>query len=188
MTISEFSISSDKSKLDLTITDAADARVLRLWTDKTYKDFTVAIDLTAKLTGAATENIVITLADIGIPYFDGLYFIEVEDSDEIAFEYTSELTRFDECITNRLGYISSCNECLDGIDEDLLNAHMYLEGLEKALENRYIDDILLFFSVLDKYCDNECNTCGKRSVVDSTTEDTVGSSTITIKLDGGSLD
>lgn len=189
MTISDFSISYDKTQLDLTITDAADAQVLRLWTDKTYKDFTKAIDLSSKLTGASTEDITISLSDIGIPYFDGIYFIEAEDSDEIAYGIASELTRYDECIVNRLGYLSTCNTCLVDQDADLKNAFMFLQGLRTAIENRLIDDILWLNEVINKYCTNDCATCGRyRSIEDSTSEDSVGSGTIRIKLDGGSLD
>ena len=189
MTISSFNISIDKTQLDLVMTDAADARVLRLWTDKTYKDFTVAIDLSSKLTGASIEYIEIALADIGIPYFDGIYFIEVEDANEIAQAMAWELTRYEECIVNRLGYLSVCNDCLVGEDDDLKNAFLFLEGLKTALENNLIDDIIWLNEVINKYCTNDCATCGKFSSLDDiTSEDSVGGSTITIKLDGGSLD
>lgn len=189
MTITEFKISSDKVRLELTITDAASVSTLRLWTDKTYKDFTKAIDLSAKLTGSATEYISISLAEISQPYFDGIYFIEAEDDDELSLDYAYSLDRYKECILNRILYLSSCNDCLFEKDLDLLNAHSFYLGLEKALELRFIDEILYLVNALNEYCTNDCTTCGKFSnVEDVTSEDILGSSeTIIITLDGGAF-
>lgn len=186
MQISSFTINDDKTELDLTITDAATVQSLRLWTDKTYKNFAKAVDLSGKLTASATEIITITLADIGIEYFDGIYFIEAEDLDEVSIEYTSELTKYDECVVNRVKYISTCSECLAEQDTDLLNAYALLIGLEKALSLRFVDQILYFKTTLDKYCTADCATCGKYSNVETnTSEDILGSATLVIKLDGG---
>lgn len=186
MQITSFTINDDKTELDLTITDAASVQSLRLWTDSTYKNFAKAIDLSGKLTASATENITITLADIDAEYFDGIYFIEAEDLDEVSIEYTSELTKYDECIVNRVKYISTCDECLAEKDTDLLNAYALLVGLQKALNLRFIDQILYFKNVLDKYCTSDCATCGKYSNVETnTSEDILGSATLVIKLDGG---
>jgi hypothetical protein len=187
MEITSFAISDDNTQLDLTIEDAATVASLRLWTDETYKDFSQAIDLSAKLTGSATENIVITLADLGIPYFDGIYFIEAEDPDELALDYVADLTRFKECVLDRIMYLSTCNDCLLDEDIDLFNAYSFYKGLEYALELRLIDEIIALNDALNKYCTENCSICGKFSNVDSvTSEDSIGSSLVTLHIDGGS--
>lgn len=189
MKITAFSISSDRTELDLTISDAASVASLRLWTDKTFKNFSKALDLSAKLTGSVTEVITITLADLGILYFDGVYFIEAEDSDETSMEYVYTLSRYKECIVDRLMYISKCNECLKSENADLKNAFMFLTGLVYTLEDRYIDEMLTFITVLNTYCNNTCSTCGKyKNIVSSTGEDIQNPSGVTVILDGGSLD
>jgi len=186
MQISSFTINDDKTEMDVIISDAADLKSLRFWTDATYKNFAQAIDLSDKLTGAVTENITITLADIDKEYFDGIYFLEAEDTDEVSIEITQELTKYDECIANRVKYISTCNECLAEEDTDLLNAYALLRGIEKALSARFIDQILYFKKTLDKYCKSDCVTCGKYSNVETNvSEDIIGSATLRIKLDGG---
>ena len=74
MQITLFKITDDKTQIDLTITDAASVTTLYVWTASTYKDYTLAIDLSSKLTASATENITIIPTDLSITEFDGLYF------------------------------------------------------------------------------------------------------------------
>lgn len=189
MQITAFTINEDKTELDLTITDAATVQSLRLWNDSTYKNFTKAIDLSAKLTASATENITITLADIDEEYFDGIYFIEAEDLDEVSIEFAWDLTRFEECVVDRATYVAACDECLLETDSDFIILTGLLDGLEKALNNRLIDQMLFLVNTLNKYCTSDCATCGKYSnVVDNTSEDILGGATITIKIDGGTAE
>ena len=84
MQITSFEISANRTQMNVIITDAASITSLKFWTEVTYKDYSLAIDLTSKLTASATENITITLSDIGLSYFDGVYFLEAEDTDEIS--------------------------------------------------------------------------------------------------------
>jgi hypothetical protein len=77
MEISSIQINDNNTAIDLVIADAADVTSLKLWTDKTYKNFSKAIDLTSKLTGSVTENITISLSDIGAPFFVSSKFINI---------------------------------------------------------------------------------------------------------------
>ena len=187
MEISNLTFNNDKTEINLEVTDAADLRSIRLWKETTYKSFSKAIDLSAKITGSATENIVITLADLQESYFDGIYFVEVEDSDEASIEYVSELARWKECIVNRLTYLHKCDECLVEEDADLLNAASILRGLENAMQIRFVDQIIYFAEALNKYCDSNCATCGKFGNL-TTDESKTSSNVYDIEIDGGSLD
>jgi hypothetical protein len=184
MKITEFKISDDNTQLDLTITDAASVISLRLWKDSNYKDFSKAIDLSSKLTGSATENITITLLDISESYFDGIYFIEAEDDNELSLEYAYELLSFKECILDKLNEISNV-DCLLKESEDLINAHSILLGLEYALEYRYVNEILSYLKVLNKFCTDECKSCDKTTIIDNTTKDNLNPDTIIVEVDGG---
>jgi hypothetical protein len=186
MQISSFIISADKTQLNLTITDAASLVSLRLWTQLTYKDFSQTIDLSSKITGSATENITITLSDISQNYFDGVYFLEAEDDTESSLEYVYELSKYKECILDKMLEVSACNDCLKEINTDLINAASIYKGLEYALQFRFIDEILNFINILNKFCSNECQTCGKYSnVIDITSQDTLNPDNINITVDGG---
>lgn len=168
MQITEFSISPDRTELNVTIIDAISVSSLKLWTELTYKDYSLSIDLTSKLTASATENITITLSDINIPYFDGVYFLEAEDIDETSTAITKDLTRYKECIINKLMEYSVCDDCLNKESNSLTNANRILRGLEDAINEGFINEILVLISALKKYCSNECNSCGNRNNITDT--------------------
>jgi len=168
MQITSFEISANRTQMNVIITDAASITSLKFWTEVTYKDYSLAIDLTSKLTASATENITITLSDIGLSYFDGVYFLEAEDTDEISSAITKDLTRYKECILNKLLEYSVCEDCLKKESVSLTNANRLLRGLEDAIEQGFINEILIIISALKKYCSNECTSCGSRdNVIDT---------------------
>lgn len=160
MQITNFKINSTRTAINLTIIDALNVSTLKLWTDKTYKDYNLAIDLTSKLSGIATENITITLSDLNIAYFDGVYFIEAEDNIEISQAIDSDLTRYKECILNKLIEYSICDDCLKNNSISLINAQTLLIGVENAVEQGFINETFNLINSLNKYCSNDCDTCG----------------------------
>lgn len=168
MQITLFQINSDRTELDLTIEDAADVTELYLFTDDTFKDYSKAIDLASLLTGNATENISITLEDINENYFDGLYFIEAADSDEISGALTVDTTRYEECILNKLVALGICDSCIKEKSIPLINAQTALFGLRSAVEEGFIEEAFNIIDLLNKYCSNECKTCGSyKNVIDN---------------------
>lgn len=163
MNITNFKIKEDKTQLNLTITNASTITSLLLWKDDTYKDYAKAIDLTSKLTGSNTENIIITPSDLTERYFSGIYFIEASNNELVAFEFSYDLTRYKECIINKirnLAAISNCDDCLKSQNIPVINAESIFRGLNYALESRYINEILQFTRALNKYCDDDCKGCG----------------------------
>ena len=187
MEISSLNISRDLSKLELIITDAADTSILRLWTDKTYKNFGELIDLSSKLTGSSTQEIDITLSDISESYFDGIYFVEVEDSDETAVEYVATLRRYEECMMDKLNNLFICDSCAEKVENNIINTHMLLEAVKAAIDGRFIDEMLNMTKMLDKFCSEECKTCGQYGNIIDATTDQANYDPITIKIDGGEL-
>lgn len=167
MQITQFNI--DNNTLILTITDASEAFLLRLWNDKTYKDFSKAIDLTSKLTGSNTEIITISLTDIRESNIDGIYFIEVESPEEISVAYTYNFLKYKECILDKIIANIECKDCLDYFDQDTINSHSLLIATEYAIELGYIEIALNNIKALNKYCSNTCKSCGSFSnIIDNT--------------------
>lgn len=160
MQITLFKISDDKTKIDLTITDAASVSTLFVWTASTYKDYSLAIDLSSKLTASATENIEITPTELGVAEFDGLYFIEATDPDEVSIEIEVETVKYKECILERVVELSLCDDCLKEQSSSLVNAHMLLTSLEDSVELNFPNESINLINALDKYCSNACKTCG----------------------------
>jgi hypothetical protein len=161
MVITNFKINDAKTEIELSISDASSVNTLSLFTNKTYKDYSQVVDLSSKLTGSATENITITLGDLSIPYFDGLYFIQSEDSDEISQAITSDLTRYKECILDKVIELSICDDCLKRKSDSVINAQQLLIGLENSTEQGFIDESFILIKALDKYCSNDCKNCGE---------------------------
>ncbi len=187
MQITSLTISSDKSKIDLVISDAADVTTLRLWTDQTYKEFSELIDLSSKLTGSITENIEIFPSDLGEAFFDGIYFVESEDNDETSIEFVAELTKYEECILVRSLQLTSCADCLNQKDVIFINMNGLLEVLHYAMNQRNVEVMISIINTLDKYCTEDCTGCGGE-VNDVSSYENSNPDTIEIIVDGGSLD
>jgi hypothetical protein len=159
MQITTFQISQDRLSMSIIIEDAANATSLKFWTKSTYKDYALSIDLSAKLTGAITTTITATLADLGLSYFDGVYFIEAEDPDELSNAITGDLTRYKECILNKVLEYTICEDCLKKKSVSLINAQSLLYALETAITQGFINEVVNLTIALDKYCSNDCSSC-----------------------------
>jgi len=163
MEITSFYISSDRAKLIINLDNASTINTLKIWTDNTYKDYNLALDFSFLLTTDAIQTIELTLSDIGIPYFDGVYFVEVSDPTNILNAVTSDLTKYKECILNKLRELSVCIDCPDdGYSLSLINLQGILFGLEIAIEQGFINEIVLKLEALKKLCSNDCKTCGNK--------------------------
>jgi hypothetical protein len=158
MNITSFKISQDKSTLELELVDAGAATSLKLWTNKTYKTEGLEIDLSAKL---GTNSITITLEDLGISYFDGVYFIEITNPSETVCGIAAELTKYKECVIEEVLANTECSDCKEQAKPSILNKHTLLRTLELALELAQPQKILNIVFALDRLCNNDCNGCSK---------------------------
>lgn len=165
MQITQFQINATRTAIDLTITDAATVSTLTLFTEQTFRDYTEAVDLSSLLTGAATENITISLAAISENQFDGIYYIEAQDPDEIRFGITADLTRYKECILEKTVALALCDSCFEKQSTKLVNAQHLLRGLQDAVDTGFYREAFNLVSALDKFCSNSCKTCGTYSNV-----------------------
>lgn len=162
MNISNFSLSQNGENLNVTIEDAANANSLFLFTDKTYKDFDLAIDLTNLLTlGVAVQSLQISLVDLNIEYFDGIYYIEANDDTDIASAFTYALTKYEECIIEKILKINKCDDCLGEKSISLINAQATLNGVKLAVKNGFIQEGINLMQNLRNYCSNKCKSCGE---------------------------
>lgn len=163
MEIDSFNINEDATALILTLTAATNVDTLYLWTDKTYKDYSLAIDLSSLLDGQANQTIEISLQTLNIPYFNGIYFVEVSDVNTVDNSFLTVLTKYKECILEKLSKLGLCSSCLKTESTPLLNAQSLLNGIEYAVEQGFIEEAKNLIKALDKYCSNDCKTCGKYS-------------------------
>lgn len=160
MQITSLTLSQDRTTLDLVISDAATVSSLRLWKVDTFKDYSEAVDLSTSLTGSATETLSFTPSDLGEIYFDGVYFVEAEDPDEVSLDIVLDATRYNECIITKVVENGICEECLAKEFIPMINAYTMVRALESAVQNHFIDEIINITSALDIYCSNTCRSCG----------------------------
>lgn len=175
--------------MDLVIIDAATVNTLYLWRDEDYKNAERKIDLSGKLTGAATENITLTPSDLEEIFFDGVYFIEAETDTQTSVGFAWNLVRYKECVIAYIGMLdraSNCGECMVEKGDELINIHTLLTGLEYALDLRYVERILEYTRALDLLCKENCDGCGP-AVTDNNSQD-YNAHEIDVYVDGGSLD
>lgn len=161
MNITSFKVSEDKSTLLLSITDAATVSSLYLWDKETFKVQEYKVDLSAKLTGTANQDIIITPGDIGVSYFDGVYFVEAIDGSATSCKIAAELTKYKECILDKVLESKDCESCLEITYPEVLNSQTLLYTLEKAVELNLIQEVLTLIFTLDKFCSNDCKGCGE---------------------------
>lgn len=188
MQITSFNISESKTSINLVITDAASITSLYLWKHTNYKNYLEAIDLSSKLTSSSTETITITLSDINEIYFDGVYFIEAEDIDEVSSAITQELSRYKECNLDKILTLSLCDDCLKNNSNSIINSHNLLTSLEYAIELGFPNEIVNITKTLDKYCSDECKSCGGyQNIKDNNDSDTSNTDDLEIIVDGGGV-
>lgn len=161
MNITSFKVATDKSSLILDLNDAGTVTNLYLWTKETYKVEEFKIDLSSKLNGQFSQIINILPEDIGITNFDGVYFIDVVSITDTACAIAAELTRYKECILNKVLAYADCFSCLQVEQPEVLNAQTVLYTIEKAIELNLIQEVLTLVFFLDKVCSNDCNGCGE---------------------------
>lgn len=169
MNISNFSVNSEQTEISITIDDAANVSELFLFTEDTYKNYSLARDLSSYLTGATTEIITISTIDLDIKVFDGIYYLEATSPTEISSAFLYALSRYEECILNKILKINLCDDCLKNKSLQLINAQTTLEGLKIALQNGFIIEGINLLNNLKNYCSNKCKSCGEYDNLINTT-------------------
>lgn len=178
MNISKFNLSDDGQFLDIEIQDSSEDVSLFLFTEDTYKNYDLATDLSDLVVGFTVidgitfnglDQIQLYPADLGIQYFDGIYYLEATDVDNISLASLAILTKYEECILDKVLAINTCDDCLKEQSIPLLNAQATLEGIKIALNQGFIQESVNLINNLKKYCSNSCKTCGEYdNVIDNT--------------------
>lgn len=161
MKILNFSPNIDSSALILTLDDAEQADSLLIWTDEEYKDYDMAIDLSYLLNGNKSQTIIITPDILNKSTTSGVFTAQVEDNTYLAEALTGVYLKYEECILNKLKEISLCDDCLQNESVPLMNSQTLLVGLKLAVKQGFIEEAKRIRKALEKYCSNDCMTCGK---------------------------
>lgn len=168
ITINTLTVSSDRTSITVSVTtDASNFTSVNLWTQDTYKDYNEAIDLSSlsSLSGQ-TEDFTIAASDVGISEFDGLYFIEFEDSDNnTQLGAVAELTSYKQCLLDAsLEVLQDNVNVLQGSGcgnpkfNKIIYVHSLLSAVQAAILSGYYGEAIDIVSALETICD-DCETC-----------------------------
>jgi len=135
--VTRYSVSNDMSTLNLDVTVNTSERVtsIKLTNEKTYRVSYYEKDFSSKLSGTTNqESISISASEVGIVRFDGIYFIEIETSDNAsAIVAASNLTQYYIIQAKLVANIDlSCLNCNTNFQNALL-FDLYLETLRQSL-------------------------------------------------------
>lgn len=197
--INTLSISGNRDEIlvDVEVPDGNFITQVLLWTEDTFKDISKALDLSSLLSGTDNREIFsITLEDIGITEFDGIYFVEFTSDepenlsecsdckDNVALGITTDFTKYHECILektlnvvlNPKDSLFSDSVCGVSYNKDLVNASILLEGVYTALKFGWYQEAIKLLSSLEFYCDTGCKSC--QSFSDTILQNGLGFGTI----------
>ena len=165
ITVNNFAVTNSRRLINLTITVGSGHTVtgLKLYTDRTYKNVSLAQDLSSKLAGTSNvENLVIDPNDTRDNFQDGIYFIEITSSDSadsIGTAATVSLTRFYGITAQLLANVNlSCMNC----NENFQNASLldlYVQGMSNALKLGRFRDAILFYNRINIFTETACAEC-----------------------------
>ena len=178
ISVTKFLVSNDLSTIDLEVTVESGQNVdtLLLWDEDTYKDPSRSIDLSSLLSGSTnSETITITADDAGVSKFDGMYFLQIQDTDDNAVVVaTFNLTQYYVVQAKLIANIDlSCLSCNANFQNALL-VDMYLEATKQALLlGRFQDAIDNLKNVIITVDSSDCDECKNIEPVVSTASNVV---------------
>ncbi len=165
ITISRFAVSNSRLSMALDIEVGAGETVtdIKLWTDRTYKNFGEAVDCNVLLSGTSnTENIVISGNETGDQYQDGIYFVQITSSDSSdvpGMVATVSLTRYYGVTAQLLANINlSCINCNENFQNATL-LDLYVQGMSNALKLGRFRDAILFYNKINIFTEATCAEC-----------------------------
>jgi len=175
-------ISTDKLTLDVSVSTSVGETIqsVDLWTDKTFKNYSLAVDLSSKLLQVDENEVFsVTPKEAGIgDVFEGILFLEFVTSDitpptncsscdgKIALGVVADFTNFQECVLAKVLKLSNCGPdifsgggCGNAVAGDIINTNVVLDAMKYALQSGYYAEAINFKKKLDILCSKDCYQC-----------------------------
>tara|TARA_R110002050_G_scaffold267498_1_gene409192 strand:+ start:16660 stop:17298 length:639 start_codon:yes stop_codon:yes gene_type:complete len=179
-----FNITPDQKTIQVSVETTVGYNIssLKLWDNSTYKDTTLAVDLSSKLQQINNKEVFLIYAE-DIPdltEFSGIYFLEIEStapSEECStcvtptLAVTASFANLQNCILNDILNLSICDgdifsdaSCNGNTGITIINKNLLLEALCTALTAGYYEEAIEIYNSLLKLCKIDpncpnCNTC-----------------------------
>lgn len=164
MNINSVRINEEANKILIDIT-AENLTSVSLWTSETFKNPDQAINLNHLIPVPSGNNYVFTIdfSDVSLVNFTGLFFIELQTSQEIKMAVAANLVPYQECILEKVlnmdvqgckGKNNSCKEC----EEDALGLQLLLDTLYTSIQHGLFEEAIRILTILNEDCE-VCNNC-----------------------------
>lgn len=180
ISINNINISNNGLELNINVSTAATYNItsVRLWTEDSFKDYTLAKNLDYKLEQVNNNEIfIVTASEIGLSNFSGIYFIEIK-SNEPAEDDCSDcvnpilavvtnLNQYYRCMTELVLKADICNSnlfsrevCDDNAVNKALSVNLIIDAINQSLELGQFVEAIDLMKKVKKLC-NKCTNCKK---------------------------
>lgn len=180
ITINNINISNSGENLNVSISTGTGYIITsaKLWTENTYKDYNLAIDLDFKLEQVNNNEIFIVSADeVGLSSFSGIYFLEFETDEPLDDEcstctnpllvVTTNMNQYYRCMSELVLKSDVCKAnlfsrevCDDSYVNKALTINLLMSAINQSLELGQFIEALDLLSKLKRLCNN-CSNCKK---------------------------
>lgn len=175
--INNFSIIENGSELiiDVETIDPNQISSILLWEMNSYKDYTLALDISYKLSNVSHEVIMVTAEELGIDSFTDLWFMEVTDNsvpddcdcDDCSTPsqaITYNLLSYYMCSLNEFLKVKTqdCTNCSINLNKGLIvSINLLIDATVMSVELGFYSDAIDNINKLKKLCsiDNSCVNC-----------------------------
>lgn len=167
--LNDLSINNDNNKIFVNVQTSITFNITSviLWTDKTFKDYNQAKDLSFKLQQINNKEVFsIDASEIGLQDFSGIYFLEFQTNapnEECSncpnplLGIVYNLTAHYNCITNLLLKLDNCINCNHSFinnpdSEKAMTIDLIIKSIDYSLQIGNYNDAILMLPKLDKLC------------------------------------
>ena len=174
--VNNFSIIENGSQLALDVETLAGYQIvsIKFWNMNTFKDYTLAVDGSYKITGANNKEVLIySNTELETDIFDDIWYVEVTDNvpedtcstcGSPALAITYNLYAYYECMLNEFmkANVESCTNCNPKFNTNLvLSISLLIDATIKSIELGFYSEAAKNVNMLKKLCslNNNCSSC-----------------------------
>lgn len=169
--INKFEISSNRKNINISVETSVGSTItnIELWDDTKFKDYNKSISLNSKLTNSNDENISYSNSELSIGLFDGIYFIEITDSnDEKILAVAGNLSIYENFKLNKILELKKCSGiifnddiCNNNNANTIINIEVLLNAICTAVKLGFLEEAIDILKSLRKLYDSyiKCKSC-----------------------------
>lgn len=178
ITVNTISISNNALNLNVDISTGNTYRITsaKLWTEESFKDYSLAKNLNFKLSQTTnTEAFILSAEEIGLVSFSGIYFLEFTSNQPPVDEcdtcpnpllvVVTNLNQYYRCMAELILKADICvpnlfskEVCDDNAVNKALTANLLLEAIKQCLELGQFTEAVILMKDLKKLC-AKCTNC-----------------------------